>query len=109
MPETEDTPPKDVCSVRFPRFATSGKTPKNMRKGDLSGRLDLSFQCSDCESLHHGLCWLCRNFHLLAEHAPDTSFGGRLHTSLDAAEPWNSEDAVLLHLVGSDGHQAVND
>merc|ERR1711988_1788170 len=85
---------------------TSGRTE---HVGNQISCLDLILQCSDCESLHDGLCWLGRDLHLFAEHAPDASLGGWLHTSLDATEAWNGEDAILLHLACCNCHQAVDD
>merc|ERR1719172_27618 len=51
--------------------------------------LDLLLECSNWESLHNGPGWLC--------------------PGLDAANTWHSEDAILLHLLGTDSHEAVQD
>merc|ERR1719158_1354172 len=77
--------------------------------GKLNLCLDLCLQCSDWEGLHDCLCGLGLDLHLLAEHGPDSSFCGWLHTSLESAEAWNGEDTVLLHFICCDRHQAVDD
>merc|ERR1719198_1957758 len=70
-------------------------------------RSDLLFEGGSWESFHHRLCWLCCDFHIFAKDVANAGFCGWLHTSLDAAESWNCEDAVLLHLTGSNGSKGV--
>merc|ERR1719498_1000077 len=93
-----------TCSVGFPRRANTWEDIKCIER---SQSLDLLLECSRSECLHHGLCWLGRNLHLLAEHGPNAGFCGWLHAGLDAAKAWNGEDSVLLHLTGSNCHEAV--
>ena len=48
------------------------------------------------------------DFSLLAKHHSDTCLGGWLGTSLQTAQAWDGEDAILLHLLCGDGNQAVD-
>merc|ERR1719183_3147961 len=50
-------------------------------------RLDLLFQCSNCEGLDNCLCWL--------------------GPGLDAANTWNCEYTRLLHFGCGDSHEAI--
>merc|ERR1719473_1720613 len=71
--------------------------------------LKVLLECSNWESLHNGPGWLCLYLDLLPECHPGASFCGWLCPGLDAADAWHSEDAVLLHLLGTDSHEAVQD
>merc|ERR1711924_418508 len=84
------------------------------RKTDLPSskrrtHLDLLLQCSHWESLHDGPGWLRLHLHLLAEGHPHTGLGGWLHSGLDAAEAWDGEHTGHLHLLRSNGSQALED
>merc|ERR1712072_1510986 len=70
--------------------------------------LDLLLQGSHRKGFHDGLCWLCLDLGLLAKHHPHACLGGWLRTGLDFAEAWHSENAVLLHLLTSNCHKAVD-
>merc|ERR1712072_539587 len=69
--------------------------------------LDLLLQGSHRKGFHDGLCWLCLDLGLLAKHHPHACLGGWLRTGLDFAEAWQSENAVLLHLLTCNGCEAV--
>merc|ERR1712224_1087565 len=70
---------------------------------------DALLQSRDWESLHDRT----RRLRLHQAHLPKdlllAGFGGRLDTSLDPAEAWESEDAVLLDLLGTKLSKARDD
>merc|ERR1719353_1705796 len=70
---------------------------------------DLLLQCSNWVRLDNCLSWTSLDFGLLPKHHPDARLGGWLGASLQAAEAWECEDAVLLDLLGGNSHQAVYD
>merc|ERR1719191_1401688 len=71
--------------------------------------LNLLLQSVNRVGLHDGLRWLRRDLHLLAEDVPHSCLCCWFCASLDPAQTWNREEAGLLHLLGCNVHQAVED
>merc|ERR1719352_1528050 len=64
--------------------------------------LDLLLKSRCWECLHDFFGWFCSDFDLLAKHVSHSCFCSWLHARFDAAQPWNAEDASLLHFLCCD-------
>merc|ERR1719478_1201531 len=84
-----------------------GEWPLERRQA-LSTSLELLLQRRHWEGFHDGFCRLCLHLGLLAKHHPYTCLGGWLCAGLDAANAWDGEDAILLHFLSSNSHNAVD-
>ena len=104
-------PPKASCAP-IPQGATSlwlQLYGLNWPKSWLQTTSNRFFQARHCESFHDSLCRLCFYHNFLPEHHLLTGFLCWLLSGLDHDKSWKNKLARLLHLLGANLSQSVQD